>query len=197
VAAEERGDPDPAYRDRQAAGASGSPRPGTVRRVIDFFDSATKIFLAIGGAIGAAALLWAGLVHFLPSGNSDSSTSGLQSASTSFVVQPESCGALTFGADGNAGPVTCPDGRPNLAAVSYFAKLHLKVLSLGAGASPGAVENAICQDWSTGHTTFPIEASAVQLATAEQDWHFGINPAQNISSIVADCKNITGSSGSQ
>jgi hypothetical protein len=195
VAAEERGGPDAASRDRRAAGAKVSSRPGAVRRVVNFFDSATKIFLAIGGAIGAAALLWAGLVHFLPSGNSGSS-SGSQSASASFVVQPESCGALTFGADGNVGPVTCPDGRPNLAVVSYFSKSDLKVLSLGADASPGAVEIAICQDMATGHMTLPIEASAVQLATAEQDWHFGINPAQDITGIVADCKNITGSSGS-
>jgi hypothetical protein len=172
------------------AATEKSTHKSALERFLGTFDSATKILLAIGGLIAAAAALWAGLGKFSSSGNSNTKT---QSLSSSFVVQPESCGALSFGADGNAGPVTCPDGRPNLAAVSYFGGLRLKVLSLGADAGPGDVEFAICQDMAAGQTTFPIEASAVQLATAEQDWHFGINLAQDISGVTADCKEIMAS----
>lgn len=160
-----------------------------LERVLGSFDSVTKVLLAIGGLIAAVAALWAGLGKFDSSGGSSVKAQSV----SSFVVQPESCGALSFGADGNVGPVTCPDGRPNQAAVSYFSGLHLKVLNLGADASPGDVEFAICQDMAAGGTTFPIEASAVELATAEQDWHFGINPAQDISGITADCKEIMAS----
>ncbi len=188
---QERSGPDPASENRQAARESS--HGGSLRRVIDFFDSTTKVLFAIGGLIAAATALWAGLTHFVSSGLSTSGRA--QSATASFVVQPESCGALSFGADGNAGPVTCPDGRPNLAAVRYFGQLYLKVLSLGANASPSDVEFAICKDLATG-STFPIEGSAVQLATAEQNWHFGINPAQDIPGIAPDCRNIITSHGS-
>lgn len=63
-----------------------------------------------------------------------------------FVVAPESCEALTYGADGKAGPATCPDGRPNMAAVKYDAAMNSQVLTLGANASLGQVETAICAD---------------------------------------------------
>jgi hypothetical protein len=106
------------------------------------------------------------------------------SGQANWVVAPESCGALSFGADGNAGPVTCPDGRPNLAAERYYRPLGLAVLNLGAIASPQDVESAICADLTTKPTTNPIEESAYQLALAEQNWHFGADPS---SVILAGC----------
>ena len=91
----------------------------------------------------------------------------------------EDCGALSYGADGNAGPVTCPDGRPNAAADRYFRGIQptLAVLRLGPEASPTDVTDAICTDLRSGHTTNPIEQSAYDLALAEQDWHFGADPS--------------------
>jgi hypothetical protein len=198
MVAEERGNPRAASKDREDAApgdeqaAEGSSRKGALRRILDFFDSTTKVLLAVGGLVAAAAALWAGVIHFVPSGSGQ----GDQTTNSSFVVRPESCGALTFGADGNARPVTCPDGRPNLAAVRYFDQSHLSVLSLGAYASPGNVTLAICRDIMSGDTTFPIEASAVQLATAEQDWHFGLNLSQEIPQLAPDCRSILATPGS-
>ena len=180
--APERSDSNPAPKEQQSE--KRSSRKGFLRRVADFFDSATKILLAVGGLVAAVTALWAGIVHFVSSGHEG--IGGTPSAAVRFVVQPESCGALSFGADGNAGPVTCPDGRPNLAAVNYFSQLRLKVLRLGPNANPNDVELAICQDIDTRDTTFPIEASAVSLATALQDWHFGINIGQEIPDLAAN-----------
>lgn len=178
---EERNDVNPV--DSSRAAPKKSSHKGWLGRVTDFFDSTTKVLLAIGGLIAAATALWAGLANIISSG---SAASRNQQAATPLVVQPESCGALSYGADGNAGPVTCPDGRPNILAVRYFSPMHFKVLSLGADAGPGDVEYAICQDMTEGHSTLPIEASVVKLATAEQNWHFGIDPAQELSNMVAE-----------
>ena len=188
MAVEDRDDPAPAPSDRQPA--EGSSHKGALQRVADFFDSTTKILLAIGGLIAAATALWAGLTHFVPSGQGHSSGS---QPTAQYVVQPESCGALNFAADGSAGPVTCPDGRPNLAADRYYRQLHLKVLNLGADASPGDVSVAICQDFATKNTDGGIEASAAELAQAEENWHFVISPVQNFDSVVQNCRYITAS----
>jgi hypothetical protein len=75
--------------------------------------------------------------------------------------------------------VTCPDGRPNLAADRYYRRLHLRVLALGPYATPMQVDAAICADLATGKTTIPIEARAVELAYAEQAWRFGLDPASD------------------
>ena len=156
---------------------------------------------AIAGIIGLIITLLTIVIPNLTSGpqakqsTTGGNGNGAPSATPPFVVQPESCGALRFGADGNAGPVTCPDGRPNTAAVSYLTPMRLDVLRLGPDASPNDVEIAICRDVATGRTTFPIEASAVELATAEQNWHFGIS-LTDIPTIASDCKNILPGSGS-
>jgi hypothetical protein len=84
---------------------------------------------------------------------------------------------LQYGADGDAGPVTCPDGRPRAAAVTFYGQMPLHVLALTANASPTDVENAICADLKAGQTTNPIEQSAYNLMLAEMDWHFGGDPS--------------------
>ena len=108
----------------------------------------------------------------------DPAKSGL--AAPARVVAPESCGALLFRADGAADPVTCPDGRPNLAADRYYRQMRLRVLALGPAATPMQVGAAICADLATGKTTFPIETRAVELASTEEAWHFGIDPASDV-----------------
>jgi hypothetical protein len=137
--------------------------------------------LAIGGLFAACGALWAALTHLVPTGHNNG---GPRHHAVQYVVKPESCGALSFGADGTAGPIKCPDGRPNLAADHYYRTLHLRVLTLGAQATPTDVYVAICEDFLAGHTTVPIEEDSTQLATAEQNWHFGINPAQNITDLT-------------
>jgi hypothetical protein len=141
--------------------------------------------------IAAIGALWAAVNHFASSGQNQGG--GSHHAPAGFVVQPESCGALTFGVDGSAGPITCPDGRPNLAADRYYRRFRLKILNLGADASPGDVATAICQDFATRNTDGGIEQAAADLAQAEQNWHFAISPIQNFDSIVQSCPRTTAS----
>lgn len=162
------------------SGSRTEAHPARLKRALNFFDSTTKVLLAVGGLIAAAAALWATISHLVVSPPKPEPTGSGSAAPTQFVVAPESCGALIFGADGAAGPVTCPDGRPNIAADRYYRHLHLRVLDLGPSASPGQVFTAICADQATGNTTFVIERDAVELAGAEQAWHFGVNPVDEI-----------------
>ncbi len=188
--------------DGQDGGTQGSPEPAPARgpaaqrnpvqRITGFFDSTTKVLLAIGGLIAAITGLVSLVVHLLTATQAGRAPAPAThagsipaSATPQYVIRPESCGALSYGADGNAGPVTCPDGRPNLAADQYYRAAHLKVLSLGPDATPGDVYKAICLGMS--HSTIPIETSAVELAQAEQGWHFGINPAADMIGTVASC----------
>jgi hypothetical protein len=96
----------------------------------------------------------------------------------SWVVAPERCGAVAFGADGNVSPATYPDGRPNLAADVYLRAQHLRVMSLGTDASPDQVLHAMCLDMA--RSTIPIETTAYDVAQAEQRWSFGVCPADEL-----------------
>jgi hypothetical protein len=78
---------------------------------------------------------------------SPSPTTVAPAAGPSWVVAPERCGALAFGVDGNISPATCPDGRPNLAADVYLRAQRLRVMSLGADASPDQVLHASVWTW--------------------------------------------------
>jgi hypothetical protein len=170
--------------------ADSKQRPSGLKRALSIFDSTTKTLLAVGGLIAAAAALWATISQLVPdsprsapppgSQAQGSRAQGSRAPGAMFVVAPESCGALTFGADGAAGPVTCPDGRPNIAADHYYRQLHPRVLNLGPTASPSLVQKAICSDLAGGTSTFVIEAQATKLAEAEQNWHFGVDPAAEI-----------------
>lgn len=103
-------------------------------------------------------------------------------ASTPLAAPAPSCG-LTVGADGSAGPVACPDGRLNKAAVTYYRDhgIGLNLLAL-AGHQPTMeqLDGAICDDLShTGGTTLVEEQTILQGLTAADDWHVGVNPASN------------------
>jgi hypothetical protein len=135
--------------------------------------------IALGSAIVAGVLgLWAGLFA-----HSD----GSHPAASQSVVQPEWCG-LTKAADGNAGPVTCPDGSVNLAAVQYFNRMNLRVLKLGPKASSADITAAICQDVTARHTTIPVELSAVELVAAGERWHYAMPSSKDMLGIVAHCR---------
>ncbi len=90
----------------------------------------------------------------------------------------ESCGELTHYQDGNVGPVLCPDGRPSLAADTWFRSLlpQVAVLRLEPNANLDDVETAICADKTFGHMTNPMVESAYHLKTAEEGWQFGDAP---------------------
>lgn len=91
------------------------------------------------------------------------------------------CPHITYGADGNVGPLFCRDGQPNPPVLAYFQAMHLLVLGLGANATPGQVFQAMCSDVQT-NSTYPIETSAYDLAQRIEGWSFGINPAQAVTS---------------
>ena len=83
---------------------------------------------------------------------------------------------LSYGADGNAGPVTCPNGDVNVLAWKYFAPDKPKVMALGPYASPLQVLSAMCADMP--HSTYPIEGSIEKISAAYYGWQFGIDMAQ-------------------
>ena len=60
-----------AHREARSGGNEAGKRrlkeqPGPVARVLAFFDSATKVLLAIGGLIAAITALWAGIAQLNP-----------------------------------------------------------------------------------------------------------------------------------
>jgi hypothetical protein len=177
--------PSPGRRSEVAHSHAGhkKPRPGIFRRTLSFFDSTTKALLAIGGLIAAATALWATLSHITSSRPTTPPSAAPTLGVPDFVIQPESCGALNYGVDGTAGPLLCPDGRPNLAADHWYRGYHLRVLELGPDASPGDVIDAICADFSNPHTrtSNPIESDAASLAQTEEQWHFPITFSDGIS----------------
>lgn len=91
-----------------------------------------------------------------------------------------SCG-LTVGADGSAGPVTCPDGHLNQAAVSYYGSRDIgENLWNLAGSQPSAqaLNGAICNDLAENATIVEEETILQGLSTA-YGWQVGPNPAND------------------
>ncbi len=131
---------------------------------------------AIGTIVLAMVASVSWLTGLFPRTDGSAHTAAGNAEQPARVVAPEACGALQYGADGNAGPVLCPDGRPNLALDRYLRRDQWRILLLGPNASPIDVQAAVCADISSGHTTLPIERTAYELAHAEENWHFGIEP---------------------
>ena len=114
-----------------------------------------------------------------PAASPAETTPGLPSPSPKgSPLAPESCGEITHFQDGNIGPVLCPDGRPSLAADSYFRSLlpAVAVLRLEPNANLDDVQTAMCADKTFGHLTNPTEESAYRLMAAEEGWQFGDAP---------------------
>lgn len=164
--------------------ARDEPDPGVLKRTLSFFDSTTKVLLALGGLIAAVLGLWTAVSQITSARPTARPPVAVASGTPQFVIQPESCGALSYGVDGTAGPLLCPDGRPNLAADRCYRRDKLRVLELGPDASPTAAINAICADFSAGPPTYtsnPIEGDAASLAQTEEQWHFPVTFANGVS----------------
>ncbi len=140
------------------------PRFGVLRHRKALFSAGISITAIVGFSV---AWLITSQLSRSPS-NAAAASSSIQ-----YVIQPESCGALQYGVDGTAGPVLCPDGRPNIRADKFYREYKLKVLELGPYASPYEVRDAICADFASGRTTNPIEGDAAKLAQTEEQWNFG------------------------
>lgn len=129
-----------------------------------------RIVLAVGALVIVAAIAIA--AYLIGRGNRGQEV--LSPATVPPVVGL--CSAqLSYGADGNAAPLFCSNGEINRLAWSYFAKVNLRVTTLGPNASPSDVESAVSTDMN-GSSTGPIECSAYQLAAVYYGWSFGIDP---------------------
>jgi hypothetical protein len=83
---------------------------------------------------------------------------------------------LQIGANGNAGPIKCGDGRLNQLAWEYFAKLNLNVMAVGPNVLPDQVLRVMCSDVTSGGSTRVIEITAYNLSALYYGWNFGISP---------------------
>jgi hypothetical protein len=91
------------------------------------------------------------------------------------MLQPEACARVATGADGNVGPVICPDGHPNSYAMPVLASVAPHMMSLGEFASTDEITAAECADLASGSTN-PLEESAYKFMKALNGWSFGIDP---------------------
>jgi hypothetical protein len=108
-----------------------------------------------------------------PLSSSTSTTPEVQTVTT--VTRPP-CPRLTFGADGNAGPLTCTIDSP--AALHYFARWVDPLLKLGPDATPEQVANQLQR--VAKQSSGPITCSVYALAQRAEDWHFAVNPAGGV-----------------
>ena len=81
---------------------------------------------------------------------------------------------VSVGADGNPGPVVCPDGHPNAYAMPVLESAAPHMMALGEFATTADIAAAACADLP--HSTFPIEESAYKFMKALNGWSFGIDP---------------------
>jgi hypothetical protein len=87
---------------------------------------------------------------------------------------------LTFGADGDVGPISCPNGDLNVLAWQQMAAGNPVVMTLGPYATPSQVEEAVCTDMH--NSTGPIATSTYQISALYYGWSFGIDPTSVITS---------------
>lgn len=91
------------------------------------------------------------------------------------LLQPEACQRVVYGADGNPGPVLCPDGHPNAYAMPALQGTAPHMFSLGQFATASDVTAAACADLARGSTN-PIEDSAYKFMKALNGWNFAVDP---------------------
>jgi hypothetical protein len=132
-----------------------------------------RIVLAVGALVIVAAIA---IVAYLI-GRANGGQEVLSPATVPPVVGL--CSAqLSYAADGNASPLFCSNGEINKSAWNYFAKVNLRVMTLGPNASPGDVSAAVSADMN-GSSTGPIECSAYELAAVYYGWSFGVDPTSD------------------
>jgi hypothetical protein len=89
------------------------------------------------------------------------------------------CPQIQFGDDNTAGPLFCSDRSPNPPVLAHYQQLHLRVLGLGADATPTQAVQAMCSDLRQ-HSSYPIETAAYDLAQRINRWSFGFSPPQEM-----------------
>jgi hypothetical protein len=84
---------------------------------------------------------------------------------------------VSYAADGNVGPVLCPDGHPNAYAMPALTNAARRMMALGEFATPADVSAAACADLAK-RSTGPIEESAYKFMKALNGWSFGRDPTK-------------------
>jgi hypothetical protein len=84
----------------------------------------------------------------------------------------EACAQLTRGADGDASPTVCPDGRANVHAVDMYRDWGSLTINLGPVATADEVGLTLCLDYKTG----PITRELYATARALNGWNFAVDP---------------------
>jgi hypothetical protein len=160
--------------------SSDKPPPTKLSRFLDLgpgWVSAIGTFAA--AVIAGVALLISNSVGHSASQSTSSVASGLILAPANVPPRVGLCRQqLLIGADGNAGPISCSNGKVNQLAWEYFAKLNLDVMALGSDALPDQVLRAMCSDVQSGGSTRVIEVSAYNISALYYGWKFGISPSQ-------------------
>ena len=167
--------------------SSDKPPPTKLSR---FLDLGPGWISAIGTV---AAAVFAGIGLLISNSVSSNGGQSSNSAPPGIVLAPADvpprvglCSEqLQIGADGNAGPVSCSNGKLNLLAWQFLAKDNLNVMALGYDALPDQVLRAMCSDVQSGGSTRVIEVTAYNISTLYYGWNFGVSPSQEF--LAGDC----------
>jgi hypothetical protein len=167
---------------------SEKPAPTKLSRFLDLGPG----WISAIGTVAAAVFAGVGLLI----SNSVSTGGGGQAADAapSGIVLPPAdvpprvglCSQqLEIGADGNAGPISCSNGKLNELAWQYLAHNNLNVMALGYNVLPDQVLRAMCSDVQSGGSTNVLEVNAYNISVLYYGWKFGVSPSQEFMS--GDC----------
>jgi hypothetical protein len=101
---------------------------------------------------------------------------------------PECATPVSFQADGNSGPVQCPNGDLNATEWNALAALEPTVMSLGYSPTAAQVQAALCSDANASNSdantknSFIVEATVYQISALYYGWNFPSNPSAVLSS---------------
>lgn len=129
------------------------------------------------------------------SGSTVTSTTSSTSANPYAVLAPatvpsktaECSQQVTYGSDGNTGPITCANGDLNVLEWNSLATLEPTVMTLGYGATLSQVQAALCSDASDSNSdantkySNVIETTTYQITALYYGWSFPTNPTTVLS----------------
>jgi hypothetical protein len=166
---------------------SGKIPPTKLSRFLDLGPG----WISAIGTVAAAVFAGIGLLISNSVGGSggqstNSAQSGIVLAPADVPPQAGLCSQqLQIAADGNAGPISCSNGKLNQLAWQYLAKDNLNVMALGYDALPDQVLRAMCSDVQSGGSTRVIEVSAYNISVLYYGWNFGVSPSQEF--LASNC----------
>jgi hypothetical protein len=160
--------------------APDKPPPTKLSRFLDLGPGWISAIGTVAAAvIAGVALLISNSVSNGAGQSPNNEVSGIVLAPADVPPRAGLCSQqLQIGADGNAGPISCSNGKLNEIAWEYLAKDNLNVMSLGYDALPDQVLRAMCSDVQSGGSTPVLEISAYNISVLYYGWNFGVSPSQ-------------------